>query len=85
MPCISDPNVWRVVDSKTKQLVALVSCYVDDLLIVGPRAERDSFLSRLREVWDCSQPEHSEDGVVSYCGLEISSVVDGLQITQENA
>ena len=82
-PCVSDPNIWKVYDTKSKKLVSLVACYVDDILAVGPREERDAFLAQLRSVWDCSTPEHSEAGIVTYCGLEVRSVGKELRISQE--
>ena len=82
-PCISDPNIWKVINPDTCRLVALVACYVDDILIVGPLQERKSFLDHLKTVWDCSVPEHTEQGPVDYCGLEVTWSPEGLRITQE--
>ena len=81
--CVSDPNIWRVIDVAPRKLVALVACYVDDILIVGRREERDAFLAHLKSVWDCSVPEHTESGTVHYCGLEVSACKEGIRITQE--
>ena len=58
--CVPDPNVWRIVDSETSALVALMTCYVDDILVVGPMEERMAFLECLRSTWETSVPEHSE-------------------------
>ena len=45
--CVADPNVWKIVDPDTSDLVALMTCYVDDILVVGPVEERKAFLECL--------------------------------------
>ena len=80
-PCLSDPNIWKVLDPQTKQLQALVAGYVDDILIIGVMGRH--FWNILDPVWDCSSPEHSENGLVTFCGLEISSKDGDIRITQE--
>ena len=43
LQCITDPNVGRLVDDND-QVLGLVTCYVDDLLVLGSRPEREAFL-----------------------------------------
>ena len=80
LQCVTDPNVWRLVDLQG-QLLGLVTCYVDDLLVLGSRRERDSFLSHLRSVWETSDPSHSEQGAM-YCGLELKQTPEGIVASQ---
>ena len=80
--CIADPNVWKILDQSTSELVALMTCYVDDILVVGKMEERMAFLEHLKTIWETSQPEHSEQSTVTYCGQEIVSSGQGLSITQ---
>ena len=58
--CVADPNVWKIVDEAASELVALMTCYVDDILVVGSLGERTAFLECLRATWETSAPEHSE-------------------------
>ena len=48
--CMSDPNVWLVKDQVSNATVALITCYVDDMMIAGSRQDRDSFLAFLKTV-----------------------------------
>ena len=80
LQCVTDPNVWRLVDLQG-HLLGLVTCYVDDLLVLGSRRERDSFLSHLQSVWDTSDPTHAEQGAM-YCGLELKQTPEGLVASQ---
>ena len=80
--CVADANVWKIVDKDTSELVATMTCYVDDILVVGSLSERTAFLERLRDTWETSTPEHSETAVVTYCGLEIRSTAQGLSVCQ---
>ena len=66
--CIADPNVWKILDESTSTLVALMTCYVDDILVVGEMKERMAFLETLRTIWETSNAEHSRQSTVTYCG-----------------
>ena len=80
--CVSDPNIW-LVKSSDGQIVALMCWYVDDLLALGPWAERASLLDQIKATWECSAFTHTEEGPVEYCGLEISESAEGLLIGQK--
>ena len=79
--CLSDPNVWLILGADA-QPVGLLLCYVDDLLVLGPRQERESLLTHVAQVWSCSPAVHSESGDLSYCGLEVASDDRGLFVSQ---
>ena len=81
LQCITDPNVWRLVDDHD-QVLGLVTCYVDDLLVLGSRLEREAFLDHLRATWETSTPSHAEETPTSYCGLELVQTGDGLFASQ---
>ena len=81
LQCITDPNVWRLVDCND-QVLGLVTCYVDDLLVLGSRSEREAFLSHLRATWETSDPSHAEEGLTTYCGLELVQTAEGLVASQ---
>ena len=81
LQCITDPNVWRLVDLHGN-LLGLVTCYVDDLLVLGSRQERDSFLDHLRSIWETSDPIHAESGTAMYCGLELRQTPEGIFASQ---
>ena len=63
-------------------MLGLVTCYVDDLLVLGSRLERESFLNHLRATWETSTPSHAEETPTSYCGLELVQTADGLFASQ---
>ena len=81
LQCITDPNVWRLVGSDN-QVLGLVTCYVDDLLVLGSRSEREAFLGHLRATWETSDPSHAEESLTNYCGLELVQTAEGLVASQ---
>ena len=64
------------------RVLGLVTCYVDDLLVLGSRSEREAFLSHLRATWETSDPSHAEEGLTTYCGLELVQTAEGLVASQ---
>ena len=70
-------------DVLSGKVVGLVTCYVDDMLIVGSNVERRAFLTHLKSVWECNEPTHAEESVIKYCGLEIKETHAGLEICQK--
>ena len=81
--CVADPNVWLVKDKTSGVTVGLVTCYVDDMLVVGSQKERISFLEHLKSIWDCSEPTHAEAAAIKYCGLEIKDTPMGLEVCKQ--
>ena len=80
--CISDPNVWLILDDKLTP-TGILLCYVDDLLVLGDKTERMALLEHVSTVWTCSPFAHSEEGDLCYCGLELRSDEHGLFAGQE--
>ena len=58
---LSDPNVWLIL-AESLCPVGILLCYVDDLLVLGPRCERDHLLEHVSTIWSCSPPVPSESG-----------------------
>ena len=81
--CLSDPNVWVIKDQNSRATIGIITCYVDDLMVIGSRTERDSFLAFLKTVWECSDPCHAEETTAKYCGLEIRDTEAGLEVNQK--
>ena len=75
LQCITDPNVWHLVDSND-QVLGLVT------LVLGSRSEREAFLGHLRATWETSDPSHAEESLTNYCGLELVQTAEGLVASQ---
>ena len=46
--------------------------------MIGSPTERKALVDHLKTVWDTSPPEHSEECMITYCGLEIASTSQGM-------
>ena len=57
-------KIWTIQGGH--EIVAVVCWHVDDLLVVGPKAKREVFLSFVKSTWECSEFTHSENETVQY-------------------
>ena len=87
-PMVSDPNVWQLIDTSCelgREISGLMLVYVDDLLILGPRALVQSALARIKEAWDLSTPEWlNSREPVRFLGVDIWKMPQGMFMNQES-
>ena len=80
-------NLWRIgkvqADGSVTGCLGHLIVYVDDMLVVGPKNIRDSFMSRLQEEWRVSPPETVDDEHwARFCGFELRWDKDQLMVCQ---
>jgi hypothetical protein len=75
---LSDANVWLIrreedgEHHKNSPPIGLIVCYVDDMLIMGPRKIAEQVVKIIQSMWEVSRPEYLEEGAIKFCGLKIS-------------
>ena len=85
---MEDPNLWAIQEvvkteeNGTKvwgQVFGHMIVYVDDVLMVGPRAITEVASRTIREFWSTSEPEYAEVGGASmrFLGIEIQRLKEG--------
>ena len=78
----SEPNLW-VVEDLDQKMVGLILVYVDDLLISGCGTVPERVLQAVRKIWDTSEPERIQDGMMSkFLGMELKKENMVLKATQ---
>ena len=71
----AERHLWRVKASE--ETVGFLAIYVDDILAVAEPNRLKGIFSALEGAWECSKPEMIEDGMVRFCGYEISEREQG--------
>eukprot|EP00913_Durusdinium_trenchii_P014186 g13313.t1 len=85
---LRDANLWAIQEmspsssSSTREWGAVLGymiVYVDDVLMVGPKAVTDSASGMVQRVWRTSSPEYSIPGgtPMRFLGIEIQRLADG--------
>ncbi|CAE7312608.1 TY5A, partial [Symbiodinium sp. KB8] len=78
-----EPNMWLLRCSETSELLAVLSIYVDDLLLSGTAEASEAIWAAIKAKWRISEPEYADLGKsVTFCGFEIQQKGDGLHVGQ---
>ena len=78
-----EPNMWLLRCSETFELLAVLSIYVDDLLLSGTTEASEAIWTAIKAKWRISEPEYADLGKsVTFCGFEIQQKSDGLHVGQ---
>ena len=91
---MEDPNLWaiqevvRVKEDGSKvwgQILGRMIVYVDDVLMVGPRAVTEATSKTIKKVWSTSEPEYAEVGgtPTRFLGIEIQRLKGGSYFLQQ--
>ncbi|CAE7769436.1 unnamed protein product, partial [Symbiodinium sp. KB8] len=75
--------MWLLRCSETFELLAVLSIYVDDLLLSGTTEASEAIWTAIKAKWRISEPEYADLGKsVTFCGFEIQQKSDGLHVGQ---
>ena len=78
-----EPNMWLLRCPETSEILAILSIYVDDLLLSGTPETCDAIWTAIKAKWKISEPEYADLGrAVTFCGFEIRQEEDGIHIGQ---
>ena len=80
----TESGLWKVMVKRPdheheaqEDFLALVLVYVDDLLVVGAKDVRQTFIDKIRERWETSEPEEvGESEGVRFLGTELWCLPD---------
>ena len=78
-----DPNLWLLRSPTTAELLAILTIYVDDLLLSGTPEASTAIWKAIKEKWKISEPEFADEGQgITFCGFEIRQDDNGLHVGQ---
>ena len=78
-----DNNIWLLRCPETSELLAVLSIYVDDLLLSGTPEASEAVWAAVKEKWRISEPEYADLGrAITFCGFEIRQEEDGVHVGQ---
>ena len=78
----AEQNLWAIEDD-SQQLVGMILIYVDDMLVGGRGDVADAVLQAVQGVWETSEPEKIDDGLMSkFLGMELTKKDGILKATQ---
>ena len=78
-----DNNMWLLRCPETSGLLAVLSIYVDDLLLSGTPEASEAVWAAIKEKWRISEPEYADLGrAITFCGFEIRQEADGIHVGQ---
>ncbi|CAE7867861.1 RE2, partial [Symbiodinium necroappetens] len=78
-----DPNLWLLKSPQTAELLAILTIYVDDLLLSGTPEASTAIWKAIKEKWKISEPEFADEGQgITFCGFEIRQDDQGLHVGQ---
>ena len=78
----AEQNLWAIEDD-SQQLVGMILIYVDDMLVGGRGDVADAVLQAVQGVWETSEPEKIDDGLMSkFLGMELTKKDGVLKATQ---
>ncbi|CAE7876447.1 RE1 [Symbiodinium necroappetens] len=78
-----DNNMWLLRCPETSEILAVLSIYVDDLLLSGTPEASEAVWAAIKEKWRISEPEYADLGrAITFCGFEIRQEEDGIHVGQ---
>lgn len=69
-----DPCLWHIKSDKSPECKAVLTTYVDDLLVIGEFEIIQEVIKAIRSLWKTTEPEYllpNEHGVMRFLGIEI--------------
>ena len=81
----ADANMWMLRCPQTQELLALLSVYVDDLLLSADTEVSAAVWEAIQSTWKISTPVYAtaKDGL-KFCGFELHQDDTGLRVSQQS-
>ena len=79
----AEAHLWEVRETKTKETMAYLGIYVDDIMVVGEKGVMDQVMQDLKKVFYMSPYEEvTDEHEVMFCGFEIAKTEKGYTLHQ---